>query len=80
MTLNAAAVTGHRVVSYKEALSGPDKQRWREVIKAQYQGYLNAGTWQEVEYSPGMNLLSGHWVLVEKPDKLKVRWVVYGNK
>ena len=27
-----------------------------------------------------MNLLSGHWVLVEKPDKLKARWVVHGNR
>ena len=34
ITLNAAAATGHRVLSYKEALSGPDKQRWQDTIKA----------------------------------------------
>jgi hypothetical protein len=80
MAFNAAAVTGHREVSYKEATTGPNKKRWRETIQAQYDAYVASGTWQVVEYTPGMNLLSGHWVLVEKPERLKARWVVHGNK
>ena len=50
------------------------------MITAQVEEYVAAKTWEEVRFHPGMNVLSGHWVLVEKPERKKARWVIHGNK
>ncbi|OQV11365.1 Integrase core domain-containing protein isoform 2 [Cladophialophora immunda] len=80
MHLDMAAITGHKVVSYTQAIKGPDRERWKHTIEQQYQAYLDNGTWSVVPIQPGSNVLTGHWVLVEKPDRFKARWVVHGNK
>jgi transposase InsO family protein len=78
--LNAAAITGHTVVPYRQAMKGEDKAKWTETIEAQYQAYCDNNTWEVIDIAPGMNILTGHWVLVRKPDRYKARWVIHGNK
>jgi hypothetical protein len=80
MVVEAAMVTGHKVVSYYQAMKGPKKDAWRRCLDNQYQAYIDNDTWEVVDREPWMNVLTGHWVLVEKPDRLKSRWVVHGNK
>ena len=38
------------------------------------------GAQKVIKYKPGMNVLIGHQVCIEKPNRKKARQVVHGNK
>jgi hypothetical protein len=68
-----------------EALKGPNADLWWDAIFKEYQALLDNGTWEEVQYQEGMNILPCKWVLKVKRDamgnleRFKARLVVCGN-
>ncbi|CCF51251.1 uncharacterized protein UHOR_14844 [Ustilago hordei] len=64
-----------------EALSGEDKQHWKEAMHKELDGLRAMGTWEIADLPKGMNAVNMHWVLKIKTDadliltKFKVRLV-----
>jgi hypothetical protein len=71
--------------SLQDALKGPNSDMWWDAIYQEYSSLLANGTWEEVQYERGMNILPCKWVLKAKRDamgnleRFKARLVVCGN-
>lgn len=69
----------------KEALNCKESKLWKESMTREIDGLEEHGTWEEVEYRPGIKILSGHWVYDIKRHAdnsvkyFKSRWVCHGN-
>ena len=67
-----------------EALSGEDKQHWKEAMCKELDGLRAMGTWEIANLLKGMNAVDTCWVLKIKmdadliPTKFKVRLVARG--
>lgn len=58
--------------TYREAISGPNSEKWRQAIQAEYDGCVANGTWKLVKRSdlkPGTNILPVKWVFKVKTDE-----------
>jgi hypothetical protein len=44
---------------YKQALNGPNKDKWRKAILEEYNAILGNHTWDIVDQQPHMNVLPG---------------------
>ena len=67
--------------SYKEAISCPDADRWRESMAAEWEALKRLSAFEQVplkEVPPGVRPISSRWVFKVKPDKLKSRLVIRG--
>ncbi|CAI7804210.1 unnamed protein product, partial [Closterium sp. NIES-53] len=70
----------------RQALSGPDSEKWKAAMATEVSALKRRGTWKLVPRSSakGRKILSGKWVFRIKTladgsiDKYKVRWVVRG--
>jgi transposase InsO family protein len=69
--------------SYKEAMAGPDSEKWKGGCTQEIQQLHHNKTWDLVEPPPGINIVGNRWVLKLKimPDgsvKYKARLVAKG--
>ena len=77
--LHASAGTGNKTITYEQARKSPKWPLWLVALKVEYDALIANKVWVEVKIDGIKNILPGHWVLVEKPDRLKARYVVQGN-
>ena len=78
--LHASAGTGNKTITYEQARKSPKWPLWLVALKLEYDVLIANKVWVEVKTDGITNILPGHWVLVEKPDRLKARYVVQGNR
>lgn len=70
--------------SYKEALSSPDSEKWKQAIQSEYDSLIENDTWVLEDLPPGRTPISCKWVFKRKlnPDgsaaRFKARLVVRG--
>lgn len=71
--------------SYSKAMSGPDKEAWRQAMQQEFDSLIQHGVGKLVDPPKGANILGGMWIFNRKRDeynriiKYKARWVVLGN-
>ncbi len=85
--LRANPITDASVpASFREAMSGPDAERWGEAAKSEIGSLLENNTWELVPRTPGMKVLPSRWVLKIKtdsqglPERYKCRLVAGGHR
>ena len=67
--------------TYKQAVNGPDKEKWLRAIAEEYDAIIANHTWDIVDYTPNLNVLSGKWVLkIKNNGRYKARYVCGGHK
>jgi hypothetical protein len=70
--------------SIKEALSGPDANKWRAAVDKELRRHHVNATWELVPLPPGRKALRSSWVLVIKSndetgvETFKARAITYG--
>ncbi|CAI7752211.1 unnamed protein product [Closterium sp. NIES-53] len=86
----AVAIRGNQQLveptTVRQALNGPDAEKWRAAMAAEVAALLRRGTWKLVaqRHTKGRNILIGKWgfkinTLADGAiDKYKARWVVRG--
>ncbi|GAA5936241.1 hypothetical protein JCM1841_004389 [Sporobolomyces salmonicolor] len=73
--------------SYRQAMAGPDVEKWTEAMEAELAAFEATGTWEEklVELPTGRRAIAVKWVLLVKRDadgrviKYKARLVARGD-
>lgn len=71
--------------SYSKAMSGPDKEAWKQAMQREFDSLMQHGVGTLVDPPAGANVLGGMWIFNRKRDehhrivKYKARWVVLGN-
>jgi len=67
--------------TYKQAVNGPDKEKWLRAIAEEYDAIIANHTWDIVDYTPNLNVLPGKWVLkIKNNGRYKARYVCGGHK
>jgi len=70
--------------SYKQAMSSPDREKWKEACDDEYDSLMENGTWELVLLPEGANLIGSRWVFKVKmdlnnlPERFKARLVAQG--
>jgi hypothetical protein len=65
--------------SIKEALSGPDADKWRTAIKSEMRSLFRNHTWDLVKRPQGKNIVSSKWLFkIKDDDRFKARMVARG--
>jgi transposase InsO family protein len=67
--------------TFKQAINGPDADKWWEAINREYDALVRKEVFKLVPRLKTMRVLPGKWVLKIKRDGVfKARWVVSGNR
>ena len=70
--------------SFREAISGPDAEGWRNAMEVEMEAHKKNGTWELIDRVPGEKVITSKWVYRVKkdsngnPEKLKARLVARG--
>lgn len=69
------------ILSYREAIEGPNKKRWKEAIRSEKESLERNHTWELVDQAEvkGKKILRNKWVFKVKDDGVyKARLVIRG--
>ena len=72
--------------TYREAMSCPQAERWREALDSEFNSLLENNTWDLVDREPGMKVIPSKWVFKIKlnaennPVRYKCRLVAGGHR
>lgn len=72
--------------TYKQALAGPDKDKWIVVMQSEYESFAQLRVGRLIDRPNDVNVLGGMWRLKRKCDTAgqitayKARWVILGNR
>ena len=65
--------------SYQEAMSSPDKDKWLQASKEEFEGLTEMGVWKLVDCPANRKTIKCRWTYVMKSDgRYKARLVVKG--
>ena len=67
--IEANIVEAGEPITYHEATTGPDAEKWKEAIRKELESHSENGTWNIVEKPAGRQEIDSKWVFKIKPQK-----------